>query len=59
MSTFIKTKMQEGFRKRGRPREDCVKRDLRKAEEEKSGEKMPTTETMEANYESSRTSDSG
>ena len=37
------TKTQEGCRKRGRPqlrREDCVKRDLRKAEGEKCREKM-------------------
>ena len=42
-------KKQEGSRKRGRPElrwDDCVKRDLRKAEEEdKWREKKPTTGT--------------
>ena len=42
------TKRQEGSRKRGRSQlrwEVCVKRDLRKAEEEENGEKMPTKGT--------------
>ena len=37
MTEKIETKKLEGFRKRGRPRlrwDDCVKRDLRKTEEE-------------------------
>ena len=45
------TKKQEGFRKRGRPQlrwEDCVKRDLRKAEEEeKWREKANNRDQME------------
>ena len=43
---IAETKKQEGCRTRGRPQlswEDCVKRDLSKAEGEKCGEKMPTT----------------
>ena len=42
------TKKQEGSRKRERPQlrwEDCVKRDLRKVEEEENGEKRQTTGT--------------
>ena len=42
------TMKQEGSRKRGRQQlrwEDCVKRDLKKAEEEENGEKRPTTGT--------------
>ena len=53
------TKKQECFIKRGRPqlrREDCAKRDLRKAEEEveRKGQQQGP---MERNYKSSRTSE--
>ena len=57
-----KTKKLEGFRKLGRPQlrwEDCMERDLRKAAlgggkvERKGQQQRP----MEANYESSRTSE--
>ena len=44
----VEAKKQECSRKRGRPQrrwEDCVKRELIKAEEEENGEKRPTTGT--------------
>ena len=43
------TKKQEGCRKRGRPqlrREDCLKRDIRKAEEEKRRGKSSNEEQL-------------
>ena len=52
------TKKQDGFRKRGRPQlrwEDCVKRDLRKAEEEEKWRE--NVNGSKINYESSRTSE--
>ena len=53
------TKKQEGSRNRGRPQlrwQDCVKRDLRKAEEEvKWREKGQQQGPIETNHKSSRT----
>ena len=55
------TMKHDGCRKRGRPQlrwEDCVKRDLRKAEEEeKWREKANNRGPMETNHKSSRTSE--
>ena len=53
-------KKQEGCRKRGRPQliwEDCVKRDLRKAEEEEKWREKANNRNQCKQYKRSRTAE--